>query len=481
MTSLSSAASEHATCAGRRASSRRAVSWKPRVVRLLRPPMVIAPVTSVLVGAAVIACGSTGPLESALGALAFRAPPSTTTAGAPITPAVQVVVRDANGAAVTSFTDKVAVKIGTNPGGGTLSGVDTVTAVAGVATFSNLSINKAGTGYTLVASAPSAPSLGTATSTPFNINPGLAALVAFLDQSANVDVGEAILREVAVVDNFGNTCTSCTDNVTVAIGANPGGGTLSGTTTVGAVAGVATFANLHIDKPGNGYTLSASSGSLTPGTSTPFNVNPKLSITVQPSTTTAGAAIAPAVQVTAQDAQGNTATSFTGSISVAIGTNPAGGTLSGTTTVGAVAGVATFANLHIDKAGTGYTLSALLGPTSPGATSTPFTINPGPATKIGFTVQPSNTAPGAAITPAVQVSALDAFGNTATSFTGSVSMFIGTNPGGGTLSGTTAATAVAGVATFANLHIDKAGTGYTLDAAAGSLGTAPSAPFNIGP
>ena len=39
--------------------------------------------------------------------------------------------------------------IGTNPGGGTLSGTTTVAAVAGVATFSNLSINKAGTGYTL--------------------------------------------------------------------------------------------------------------------------------------------------------------------------------------------------------------------------------------------------------------------------------------------------------------------------------------------
>ena len=46
----------------------------------------------------------------------------------------------------------------------------------------------------------------------------------------------------------------------MAIGTNPGGGTLSGTNPVAAVSGVATFANLSIDKAGNGYTLTASAG-----------------------------------------------------------------------------------------------------------------------------------------------------------------------------------------------------------------------------
>ena len=57
------------------------------------------------------------------------------------------------------------------------------------------------------------------------------------------------------------------------------------------------------------------------------------------------------VRVAALDASGNTVTSYTGSISVAIGSNPSGGTLSGTTTVAVVNGVATFGNLKIDKAG----------------------------------------------------------------------------------------------------------------------------------
>jgi hypothetical protein len=47
------------------------------------------------------------------------------------------------------------------------------------------------------------------------------------------------------------------------------------------------------------------------------------------------------VQVTARDLQGNTATDFVGDVTVAIEDNPSGGTLSGTTTLAAVAGVAT--------------------------------------------------------------------------------------------------------------------------------------------
>ena len=57
-----------------------------------------------------------------------------------------------------------------------------------------------------------------------------------------------------MLDRFGNLVTFDTSNVTVALGTNPGGGTLSGTTTLAAVAGVATFSTLSIDKTGV-YTL----------------------------------------------------------------------------------------------------------------------------------------------------------------------------------------------------------------------------------
>ena len=61
--------------------------------------------------------------------------------------------------------------IGTNPVGGTLAGTLTVPASGGIATFSNLSINKVGIGYTLTASDGG---LGGATSTAFNITPAAA-------------------------------------------------------------------------------------------------------------------------------------------------------------------------------------------------------------------------------------------------------------------------------------------------------------------
>src|SRR5207302_1297562 len=243
-----------------------------------------------------------------------------------------------------------------------------------------------------------------------------------------------------------------------------------------AVAGVATFSGLSIDKAGTGYTLTATGAGST--TSTVFNITAgtatQLVFSVQPSTTTAATAITPAVEVTAQDAGGNTASGFTGNITVAIGTNPSTGTLSGTKTVAAVAGVATSSGLSIDKAGTAFPLTA----TGAGSTtSAAFNITAGSATQLVFSVQPSTTTAGAAITPAVEVTAQDASGNTATGFTGNVTVAIGTNPSSGTLSGTKTVAAVAGVTTFSGLSIDKAGTGYTLTAT--GAGSATSTAFNI--
>src|SRR5207244_8041222 len=121
-----------------------------------------------------------------------------------------------------------------------------------------------------------------------------------------------------------------TGNVTVALGANPGGGALSGTTTVTAVSGVATLASLSVNKVGTGYTLTAAATGLPTQPSGAFNVTPgaaaQLVFSVEPSNATAGATIAPAVQVTALDAHGNVATGFGRDVTLAIGTNAGGGT-----------------------------------------------------------------------------------------------------------------------------------------------------------
>jgi len=146
--------------------------------------------------------------------------------------------------------------------------------------------------------------------------------------------------------------------------------------------------------------------------------------------------------------------------------------LGGTMKVNAVAGVATFSNLNINKVGTGYTLAASAnGLTS--ATSTTFNITPGAATQLVFMAEPGNAGMDSTITPAIQVAAVDEFGNTATDFTGDVALTIGTDASAtqdATLWGTLTVAAVSGVATFGDLSIDRTGNGYTL------LASAPSAP-----
>ena len=77
------------------------------------------------------------------------------------------------------------------------------------------------------------------------------------------------------------------------------------------------------------------------------------------------------------------------------------------------------------------------------------------ATQLAFSVQPTNVAAAASITPPVQVSIEDADGNVVTSAVNAVTLAIGTNPGSGTLSGTLTQNAVAGVATFPGLSMHK--------------------------
>jgi hypothetical protein len=203
-----------------------------------------------------------------------------------------------------------------------------------------------------------------------------------------------------------------------------------------------------------------------------------LAIAVQPGATPAGSPIAPAVQVAARDTFGNVATAFTGTVTLAIGTNPASGTLSGTTAVAAVAGVATFSAVSINRPGTGYTLTATATGLA-GTASAAFNVTVSAPSRLVFTVQPSGTTAGAAIAPAVAVAAQDSFGNLVPSFTDTVVLALGANPGGATLSGTVRVAAVGGVATFPAVVLDRAGTGYTLTAASGTLTGATSTAFAV--
>jgi hypothetical protein len=90
--------------------------------------------------------------------------------------------------------------------------------------------------------------------------------------------------KVEVLDPSGQLVTSSTAAITIAITAtaNPGSGTLSGTTTVNAIGGVASFSDLSINQPGIGYRLTATSsdgdelrnepGEMSPATSAHFTI-----------------------------------------------------------------------------------------------------------------------------------------------------------------------------------------------------------------
>jgi hypothetical protein len=99
----------------------------------------------------------------------------------------------------------------------------------------------------------------------------------------------------------------------------------------------------------------------------------KLVFTTQPSNTGVGLTITPAVAVTAEDSSSHTFATFAGGITVAIGSGP--GTLSGTLTQNASAGVATFNDLSINKIANGYTLTASPALGAVSSTSGAFNID----------------------------------------------------------------------------------------------------------
>lgn len=413
--------------------------------------------------------------------LAFTVPPSPVAAGSPIAPAVQVAIQDSLNSTVVGAATLVTIGIGANPLGGTLAGTLTRTAVNGVATFADLSVNRVGTAYTLAAAASG---LIGAASPGFDVGAGPPSQLAFTVQPSLAVAGAALAPavQVTVQDAFGNPVGTAATTVTMAIGTNAGGATLSGTASRTTVNGVATFSDLSLNKTGTGFTLAAAASGLAGASSVAFNVTAgaatRLAFGVQPSATVAGRTVAPAVQVAVQDQLGNTVTSATAVITLALGTNPAGGTLAGTTSESAVNGVATFSDLTIAKAGSGYTLAAAATGLAAG-TSSAFDVTAGAAVRLAFTVQPSPTVVGTTIRPALQVAVQDTLGNTVATATSVITVAIGANPGGGTLSGTVSRSAVGGIASFADLSINKVGTGYTLRATATGLTGATSAGFDI--
>jgi hypothetical protein len=412
-------------------------------------------------------------------ALAFAQQLTNTPVSTPVTPPITVNILDSHLNIVTTDNSAVTLDINNGPVGASVAGTTTVNAVNGVATFNDISFARTGL-YTLKATDGV---LTNATSNAFAVT-GSPVKLAFQNTPAQSTVGTVITPSIVVLvqDSNGFTVASDTSTVTLTLASGPGA--ISGTTSVQAFNGVATFSNISFDQMGN-YTITASDGSLTPATSSSFVVNglaTKLAFLQQPSSVASGVAITPPVTVLVEDSAGNIVVNSSASVSISVGSYSgagSGGAISGNTVVNAVNGVATFNNLIPSPAGL-YTLAASSG-TLTNAMSNSFTVSPA-ATQLAFATGPSNVASGSTMYPAIVVRILNDAGQIVTTNTTKVTLAVVDGPKNFTLNGSTAGTltvaAVAGAATFSNLTFTVPGT-YSLLAYDGDLATATSQSFVV--
>jgi len=136
---------------------------------------------------------------------------------------VVVEAQDAFGNLTPAFTGAVRVALEANGLGATAAGTMQVNAAGGVATFGDLTVNRAGAGYALVASAAGVPAI---VSAQFDISHGAAAALIFGRQPSSGVAGASIAPAitVSVQDAYGNPVTTSSDAITLALGANPAAG-----------------------------------------------------------------------------------------------------------------------------------------------------------------------------------------------------------------------------------------------------------------
>ncbi len=123
---------------------------------------------------------------------------------------------------------------------------------------------------------------------------GKAVKLGFPSRPADLAIGSPGRQPVtvAVQDAEGRTVRSGKYAVTLALGVNPDGGSLGGALTAATFNGIATFPDLNINKPGSGYTLTASASDLARAASPPFNIGPGAGILREWWTNLAGTSLA---------------------------------------------------------------------------------------------------------------------------------------------------------------------------------------------
>jgi hypothetical protein len=260
---------------------------------------------------------------------------------------------------------------------------------------------------------------------------------------------------ISVEDSTGAVVTNSTDSITIASTCG-----LSGTQTVSAIAGVATFTGIKFTSTGSACTITEvdNTTSLTSPASNAVNVTTatptKIAFTVAPPANSGvGVALTPAITVSVEQANGIVDTSAIDNISITSTTC----TLGGTTTVAAVAGVATFGALTINSVGNCYLIATdTTAGYAPVTASSPVVVSGGTPEKVAFTVAPpASVAATATLVTAFKASVEDASGNVDTSGAGSTDSIALSSP---CLAAPVSVTAVAGVATFSTIEFASTGS-----------------------
>ncbi len=321
--------------------------------------------------------------------------------------------------------------------------------------------------------------------TLFEIVPSFGVHLAFTSPVQSLTPGVAASFTVQHKNQYGYSIAA-SDPLTISLGSsNSSGVFLSGGTPITSVtipAGSGSVTFQYADTVAGTPTLTASADGVAPALLQDVVTSPvaRLVFGVQPSKTTVGAAIHPAVTVEVVDQNSNLLTSDSYRCGIlAIASGPGGFDPGSTTTVTVSGGVATFSNLIFDAAGS-YTLSETGTGGSSGPNSGSFSVVPVTMNHLSFLVQPSNTTGGSAITPPVKVEVLDPNGNLVTSDNSDqITLTVASGPGA--VASGDMVTVSGGVATFSGLILDTPGS-YTL-AATGTAGLAGanSSGFTVSP
>jgi hypothetical protein len=213
-------------------------------------------------------------ISGAASKLAFSTQPAGASGGTALSTQPTVTIQDAAGDPVTTNASTVTLAIApgtpSSGGPGTLSACTSTGEWNGVFSFSGCAIDKAGTGYKLIATDGERTS---ATSAPFTVGTGPASQLAFTTEPAAATGGSVFGTQptVTIEDAGGNTVATDANGITLAI--SSGSGTLSGCSAT-TTAGVASFSGCTINTPGS-FILSATDATETlNGAGTSFAVSP---------------------------------------------------------------------------------------------------------------------------------------------------------------------------------------------------------------